>query len=314
MKKIQIWLMAIRVKTLFASIGPFLMALGFSINYHYIIDNESLSPFIFHSFLLLISVIISQISANLINDFYDSKNGVDNAKRLGPTRVTQHKYLSKHEMYLGICLSLLIPLIIGFYFAIVIHWFFLVVTVVSLLASYLYTAGPFPISYYGLGDVMAFVFFGPVMVNSIFFALTEKFLFTVFLYSIIPGFFAAMLMGINNFRDLENDLENAKFTPAVLFGKNFSKWEYVVLSVLVCILPGIISLTCLYKSIHFNYPLFSIISIFFFLFFLPCIQTLWKEKIEHFNKTLYFTSILLFAYHLIFFFVVTIKSSSLLVD
>ena len=306
MTKTRIWLLTFRPKTLFAGIAPLLMAIGLSFSYN---EADGLSTNLFHIFLFLIMVITAQISANLTNDYFDAKNGIDDDERIGPRRSTQKKDLSTNEIKIGIFISFIVPALIGIFFSFSVHWSFAIITAVSLLASYSYTGGSFPLSYYGFGEILAFVFFGPVPVNSIFFILTGQILPTVFLFSFIPGVFAIMLMGINNYRDRDTDKKNDKVTLAILFGKKFCKLEYSVCCIIVCILPLIIDLLVFDKSIIFNYHLLSSTLAFFIFPFVPSIQKVWQEKIFLFNQVLSQTAFLLFIYHIIFFLIITVTSN-----
>ena len=225
MSKFHAWLLAIRCKTLLAGISPCLLAVSLVVSYNL---HQFPNLKIFHSFftplnllLLLLLIIISQISTNLCNDYFDGKRGVDNKKRLGPIRVTQHQYLSDREMQIGIIISFLIPFLLGLYFTFRVHWGLSIVVVLGLLISFLYTGGRFPLAYYGLGDVFAFLIFGPVLVNVIFFIFTKIFLSLVFFYSLLPGAFAVMLIGVNNYRDMENDKTYRKYTWQFCSGKYF---------------------------------------------------------------------------------------------
>ena len=292
MSKIQIWLMAIRAKTLLAGISPYLLAISLVIAYRV---QQFPGLGLFHSsftplnlFLLLLLVVVGQISANLCNDYFDGKRGVDNQNRLGPIRVTQQQYLSDREMKIGICLSFLIPFLLGLYFAFKIHWALSIVVVVGLLISFLYTGGRFSLAYYGLGDIFAFLVFGPLFVNVIFFIFTKIFLNWVFVYSLLPGMFAVMLIGVNNYRDQENDKAYRKYTLAVLWGKVFCKWQYLFSALVVCWLPLWIALGVDYLDLTipfgFNDYGLGITLAFFSFFFIPLLKILWQEKIELFNK------------------------------
>ena len=311
-KKTKAWLLAIRVKTLLAGLSPCILALSLVVSYNlYRFDGEQIFDAFLNLqniFLLLVMVIVSQISTNLCNDYFDAKRGVDNENRLGPTRVMQHGYLSDKEMIFGIVISFLIPLLIGIYFAFIVDWRLFVITILGLLISFLYTGGRFPLAYYGLGDIFAFCIFGPILVNVSFFIFTQIFLSTVFLYSLISGAFAVMLIGVNNYRDIENDKAHRKYTLAVLLGKTFCKWEYLIFALMVSWLPLLGSFFHFSDLFLFNPFLLGITMILFTFFFIPLVINLWQEKIHLFNKVLAKTAFLYFFYHLCFAMIVILSS------
>src|SRR3989338_139239 len=159
--KLHIWFLAIRPKTLPASVAPVLIgtAMAFA-------DGLGHWP---TAAIALSCGLLVQILTNLINDYYDFKKGVDTSARIGPVRVMQAGLLSSNEMKSGMCTVLAILIIGCFYMIGRAGWPVVVIGLVSILLAYGYTAGPFPLSSLGLGEIFVLIFFGPVAVGGTYF-------------------------------------------------------------------------------------------------------------------------------------------------
>lgn len=216
------WLLAIRPKTLFASIAPVL--LGLTIAY---IDQARVDWVI--GLLTMLAALLMQIASNLANDYLDSSYGVDTDKRLGPTRVTHAGLISEHAMKKALILVMGLAFMIGLYLIWVGGSIIMVVGLLSLYFAYGYTGGPYPLSHNGLGEVAALIFFGIVAVNGTTYLQTHQFSKLAFLMSFGPGLISATILAINNLRDRESDLEAKKRTIAVRFGERFQRTLCLVL-------------------------------------------------------------------------------------
>ena len=109
-------------------------------------------------FLTIISAIIIQIITNYVNDLFDFLNGADK-NRLGPKRMLQSGLLSETEIKNAVKFLLIMGVFSGL--PLVIHggWAILLIGLSSFLFAYLYTAGPIPLAYNGLGDLFVFIYF-----------------------------------------------------------------------------------------------------------------------------------------------------------
>lgn len=216
------WILAIRPKTLFASISPVILGLALAFRFQKEIQFSVAA-------ITLVCAVLLQIASNLANDFIDSSRGVDNDKRIGPIRVTQQGLISSSEMKVALGTILILAFILGLY----LMWYggmpIVFIGLLSLYFAYGYTGGPFPLSYNGLGEVAAFIFFGLFAVNGTFFLQTSSFRWEVILLSCGPGFISATILAINNLRDVNSDFETKKRTVAVVFGENFQRKLCVLL-------------------------------------------------------------------------------------
>src|SRR5690606_183187 len=112
----------------------------------------------------LVGALLIQIGSNLANDVFDYEKGADTGARLGPLRVVQAGLLSPRAVRLGMLVVFGGALMVGTYLATIAGLPIVVIGLCSIAAAVLYTAGPFPLGYHGLGDVFVMVFFGLVAV------------------------------------------------------------------------------------------------------------------------------------------------------
>jgi 1,4-dihydroxy-2-naphthoate octaprenyltransferase len=107
----------------------------------------------------------------------------------------------------------------GIYLATVAGIVILLIGAVSIAAGVLYTGGPRPYGYAGLGEVFVFLFFGLVAVNGSYYVQLEHLDALPLGLSIAVGFLATAILVVNNVRDLETDRRAGKRTLAVRLGR-----------------------------------------------------------------------------------------------
>lgn len=210
------WILAIRPKTLLASVGPVILGLAIA---HYL--QGSINPLI--AGLTLLSALFLQIASNLANDYLDGVRGVDNEDRLGPTRVTSSGLIDSSTMKKALALTLFISFLLGVYLMITGGPVIMLFGLLSLYFAYGYTGGPYPLSYNGLGEAAAFLFFGIIAVTGTIYLQTHKFHELGVLLGAGPGFISACILAVNNLRDIESDEATHKRTLAVRFGEKFQR-------------------------------------------------------------------------------------------
>ncbi len=229
MNRLQIWTAAARPKTLPASIGLTLLGTlpAFSEGFF--------NPLLF-CFTLLTALGL-QISANFANDYFDCIKGADTEFRKGPLRVTSAGLVSLPSMRRALCISLGITALCGFY--LIWHGGIIVTLLLSLslLLAILYTGGPFPLAYLGLGDLFAFLFFGPVATAGAYFLQTKTFSWDVAFAGVGAGALSTALLSVNNIRDYEEDRISGKKTLVVRLGKRFGRTQYISCLLLAGIIP-----------------------------------------------------------------------------
>ncbi len=185
----------------------------------------------------LIGALLIQIGTNLFNDAYDFKRGADTGDRLGPPRATQQGWLTPSAVMRAAIGCFALAFLVGLYLVSVAGWPLLIVGIVSLIAGYAYTGGPFPLAYHGLGDVFVLVFFGLVAVGGTAFVLTQAVTPLSVLAGVPVGALGVALLAVNNTRDVKTDGAANKRTLVVRFGVGFGRAEYVAMLIVAAIVP-----------------------------------------------------------------------------
>ena len=184
--------------------------------------------------------LLLQIFSNFGNDYFDFAKGADTSERLGPTRVMAAGLLSPRAMRRGMVLVVALAVLDGVYLVLVGGWPILAVGLASLVAAVLYTGGPFPYGYHGLGDLFVFVFFGLVAVAGTFFVQAGTLAVEVLVVAAAVGALVTAILVVNNLRDIATDARAGKRTLAVLIGARNTRLQYVVLLVLAYAAPFVL--------------------------------------------------------------------------
>lgn len=167
----------------------------------------------------LLGAVLIQIGTNFFNDAIDADKGADTDARLGPVRATASGQLSRRTVYLSAVLTLLLASACGYFLIEARGWPILVIGIVSLYFSYGYTGGPVPLAYKGLGELFVILFFGLVAVSGTVFVQTGIWYREALFLGLAVGCLSAVLISINNLRDIDEDRSNGKNTLAVKWGR-----------------------------------------------------------------------------------------------
>ncbi len=183
-----------------------------------------------------------QIGTNLFNDYADFKSGADTEERIGPKRAVQQGWLSERAMLYATGVAFAIAFMAGLYLVVVSGWIIFSVGLLSILCGIAYTGGPYPLAYYGLGDIFVFFFFGLVAVGGTYYVQTGSLSFEVFVAGAALGLMCTGILVVNNLRDRHTDKKAGKNTLAVRLGAGFTRWEYVAVMLLPFILVSAVAL------------------------------------------------------------------------
>ncbi len=221
--------MAARPRTLAASISPVVIG---TICAH---CQGAINPLLF-LFTLLAAVSI-QIGTNFANDYFDFLKGADTSERQGPIRVTQAGLLSKEEIRRGFITIFTLSAVCSIY--LIFHGGVVIAALacLSILLGIIYTAGPCPIAYVGLGELFVFFFFGPIATAGTAFLQTGAFSLEPMITGIAPGALSSCILIVNNLRDEAQDLKANKKTLVVRLGKRFGQIEYAAFLALALATP-----------------------------------------------------------------------------
>jgi 1,4-dihydroxy-2-naphthoate polyprenyltransferase len=221
---LRIWVMAARPRTLPAAVAPVLVGTALAGS------EGDFRPLAFAA-ALMASVFI-QIGTNLSNDYSDARRGADTEERLGPVRVTAGGLVPPRKVLVATWLAFAIAVAAGAYLIALVGWELLAIGAASILAGILYTGGPRPYGYEGLGETFVFLFFGVVAVTGSYYVQTEDLTWLALALSVPVGLLAAGILLVNNIRDIDTDRRAGKRTLAVRLGRDRARRLFAVVVVL----------------------------------------------------------------------------------
>lgn len=221
MSPVKVWLMASRPRTLPAAVAPVLVGTALPAT----VDVFRVGVFI----AALLGAIFIQIGTNLSNDYSDARRGADTEDRLGPVRVTAGGLVPPKQVLQGVYVAFGLAVLCGVYLIWKSGWELLIIGVLSIAAGVLYTGGPKPYGYEGLGEIFVFLFFGIVAVAGSTFAQVEEFPWEAFVLAVPVGLLASAILVVNNVRDLDTDRRVGKNTLAVRLGRERTRVMFAVM-------------------------------------------------------------------------------------
>ena len=217
---LRIWAMAARPRTLPAAIAPVLVGTALAGS------EGDFRPLAFCA--ALVGSIFIQIGTNLSNDYSDARRGADTEERLGPVRVTAGGLVPPRKVLVATWLAFAIAVAAGAYLIALVGWELLAIGAASILAGVLYTGGPRPYGYEGLGELFVFGFFGVVAVTGSYYVQAEELSWLALGLSVPVGLLAAAILVVNNIRDLDTDRRAGKRTLAVRLGRERARRLFVL--------------------------------------------------------------------------------------
>ena len=225
---LRAWLLAARPKTLTGAAVPVMLGCGLAAA-----DGGFV---LLPAVLCLAFALLMQIDANLINDLWDYLKGSDGEDRLGPERACAQGWISLQAMKTGIIVTVALACIIGCTLLFYAGWDLIIVGVLCVLFAFLYTTGPYPLSYNGWGDVLVIIFFGFVPVGGTYYVQALTWTPDVTVASLVCGLLIDTLLVVNNYRDREADARSGKQTIIVRFGEKFGRYFYLALGITASLL------------------------------------------------------------------------------
>ena len=229
MSTLRLWLVAARPRTLPAAVAPVVVGTALAAS------EAAFRPLAFLA--ALVGSVFIQIGTNLANDYSDARRGADTEDRLGPVRVTAGGLLPPRRVLVGTYVAFGVAVVAGLYLAAVAGPELLVVGVASILAGVLYTGGPRPYGYAGLGELFVFLFFGLVAVAGSYYVQTERLRWEAFALAVPVGLLATEILVVNNLRDIDTDRRAGKRTLAVRLGRRRTRGLFTALMGLVFVAP-----------------------------------------------------------------------------
>ena len=285
-KNLKIWFLASRPKTLWAGIAPVIIgtALAFGDGKMHLLS----------AIAALVASLLIQIATNFSNDYFDFIHGADTKERIGPKRITQSGLVKPQIVKIAFILTFFLAFIIGLYLIWRGGWPIFIIGLLSIILGILYTGGPFPLGYHGLGDIVVLIFFGPVAVGGTYYVQALEITPVVLIAGLSPGLISMALLTVNNLRDIYTDRKAGKRTLAVRFGEFFTRMEYLFSITIACLIPAILFL------IKGDHP-YALATTFVFIPAIPSIYNIFIKQIgPDLNHILTNTGKLLLIYSVVF--------------
>src|SRR3954453_2265701 len=226
---LRLWVVPARPRTLPAAVAPVLVGTSLAGT------EGTFKPLRFAC--ALVGSIFIQIGTNLANDYSDARRGADTEDRLGPVRVTAGGLMPPRKVLIGTYVAFGVAVAAGTYLIAVAGWQLLLVGAASIAAGVLYTGGPRPYGYEGLGELFVFLFFGVVAVVGSYFVQVEKLTWEAFALSVPVGLLAAAILVVNNVRDIDTDRRAGKRTLAVKLGRGGARKLFAAMLALAFAVP-----------------------------------------------------------------------------
>ena len=226
------WVLAARPKTLSAAFVPVLV--GVSLGWADLAARGESGAFsVLAAFCCCGFALLAQIAANFANDYSDYKKGADGEERKGPARAVASGWISPRAMAVGTFVALAAACVCGLALIPIGGWNLVAVGVLSCVFCLLYSAGPVPLAYIGLGDVLVVAFFGFVAVGFTYFLQVGEITRDAALVGLAIGFATDNILVANNYRDRDEDRKNRKFTLIAIFGERFGRYFYLANGLIV---------------------------------------------------------------------------------
>ncbi|HEV2075377.1 MAG TPA: 1,4-dihydroxy-2-naphthoate polyprenyltransferase [Thermoleophilaceae bacterium] len=211
----RLWLLAARPRTLPAAVAPVVVGTALAATE----GTFRALPFL----AALVGSVFIQVGTNLSNDYSDARRGADAEDRLGPVRVTAGGLVPPRRVLAWTYAAFGVAVLAGIYLTAAVGLELLAVGIASILAGVLYTGGPRPYGYEGLGELFVFLFFGVVAVSGSYYVQTERLTTEVLALSVPIGLLAAAILVVNNIRDMDTDRRAGKRTLAVKLGRSHAR-------------------------------------------------------------------------------------------
>ena len=219
-RTIKIWIECARLRTLPVSVAGVIMASGIAVLYHRFEWLPALLCFAF--------AVLAQVVSNFANEYYDFRRGTDKKGRVGPRRGVTEGDITPGLLLRVTIGTLAVACAVGCGLIPFGGWWLIPVGISIAVFAFAYSAGPYPLSYHGLGDVAVLVFFGLVPVNLTFYLQAGYFAPLAILASVTIGLMGVNVLLVNNYRDVDDDREAHKRTTVVIFGRKVASAAYLI--------------------------------------------------------------------------------------
>ncbi|HEY5183469.1 MAG TPA: 1,4-dihydroxy-2-naphthoate polyprenyltransferase [Actinomycetes bacterium] len=226
------WVEGARPRTLPAAVAPVLVGTGAAA--------AASAAVLWKAALALVVALALQVGVNYANDYSDGIRGTD-ADRVGPFRLVGSGSARPALVKAAAFGSFTVAGVAGLVLAVTTAWWLLLVGAASVAAAWLYTGGPRPYGYAGLGEVFVFVFFGLVAVVGTAYVQVERLTALAWVVAVPVGLLAVAILVANNLRDIPSDRVAGKRTLAVRLDAPDSRRLYVTCVGVALLVPVLVA-------------------------------------------------------------------------
>jgi 1,4-dihydroxy-2-naphthoate octaprenyltransferase len=227
----RVWWSAVRPATLAASVAPVLAGTAIAVH-----DGGARPAAGLAALAVAIAV---QVGVNFSNDYSDFKRGADSDGRIGPVRAASSGVVAPEHVKWAALAAFGLAAAVGVALSIATDWRLLFVGAACLLAAWLYTGGPRPYGYLGLGEVFVFVFFGLVATCATVYVEELRVTTLAVLTACSLGFLATAILVLNNLRDVDSDAAAGKRTLATRIGRERTRYLLLAIAIATFLMPVI---------------------------------------------------------------------------
>ncbi len=220
MTRTQAWIEGMRLRTLPVSLSGVIAAIacvradGMQISWPW-------------ASVCLIFALLAQIASNFANEYFDYRDGIDKVStRRGPQRGVANGIITPRSMFMATAITLALACAVGLSTIIRGGWWLLPCGIFIALGVLAYSAGPYPLSRHGLGEVAVLVFYGIIPVTLTYYLLTLSFSVSSMMLGIAMGLWGSMVILVNNYRDIDADRTVGKSTISTRLGRQGSAILY----------------------------------------------------------------------------------------
>lgn len=246
-----VWWSAVRPATLAASVAPVLAGTAIAIH------QDGIRPFA--GLGALVVALCMQLGVNFANDYSDFRRGADSPARVGPVRAASSGVVPPEQVRQAAFASFALAAVVGVVLSLATDWRLLILGGACLLAGWLYTGGPRPYGYLGLGELFVFVFFGLIATCGTVYVESLRITPLAVLFGGSIGFLATAILVLNNLRDIDTDAAAGKRTLATLVGRQRTLYLLAIVTAAAFAIPIVVFLshmaTWTVMLVHFAIPI-----------------------------------------------------------
>lgn len=250
----RVWWLAARPATLAASVAPVLAGTAVAVHDGGVRAGAGIAA--------LVVAIAIQVGTNYANDYSDFVRGADSPRRVGPLRAAASGVVKPVSVKWAATASFALAGIVGLALALSTDWRLIGVGAACIIAGWLYTGGPRPYGYLGLGELFVFVFFGLVATVGTAYVLELRITPLALLVGCSMGFLATAILVLNNLRDIDTDAAAGKRTLATRIGRDRTRRLLLLLACAAFAVPILILVLRLAPPtvmlVHFGIPIAAV--------------------------------------------------------